>query len=103
LLILIAAVLAGVHLYKTKIKPPQPVHAGVTQSEATTIPGSSEDILRERYARGEIDRPHYLEMLENLKAQSGIAFRKAAGNLPVEKIARQRYARAKSPWPSFKK
>lgn len=37
------------------------------RTESTTPRPSAEEILRERYARGEINRREYLEMMEDLK------------------------------------
>lgn len=43
-------------------------HFDSVKAEQRTEPSSkAQDILRERYARGEIDRTQYLEMLDDLK------------------------------------
>ena len=93
LFLLIAAAIGGMHLYKKYEKPSQPAQV---QAAPNAVPAgttsSAEELLRERYARGEIDRAHYLEMLQNLKAQSsGVS--KRGGNLSAEEIVRERYAR----------
>jgi uncharacterized membrane protein len=93
LLLLIAAAIGGMHLYKKYEKPSQPAQV---QAAPNAVPAgttsSAEELLRERYARGEIDRAHYIEMLQNLKAQSsGVS--KRGGNLSAEEIVRERYAR----------
>jgi uncharacterized membrane protein len=94
LFLLIAAAIGGMHLYKKYEKPPQPAQVQAAPSAAPgTSAVSSEEILRERYARGEIDRPHYLEMQENLEAQPGGVSLKGTGSLSAEEIVRERYAR----------
>ena len=94
LLLLIAAAIGGIHLYKKNVNPSPPAQTQAACSETPTVTFSSADeILRERYARGEIDRPHYLEMLQNLKAHSSGVSSKRNGNLSAEEIARERYAR----------
>jgi uncharacterized membrane protein len=94
LLLLIAAAIGGIHLYKKNVNPSPPAQTQAARSETPTVTFSSADeILRERYARGEIDRPHYLEMLQNLKAHSSGVSSKRNGNLSAEEIARERYAR----------
>jgi uncharacterized membrane protein len=91
-LLLIAAVLGGVHLYRKSANPPAQVQAASSAAPARTA-FSAEAILRERYARGGIDRAHYLEMLQNLKAQSSGVSSKRIGNVSAEEIVRERYAR----------
>jgi uncharacterized membrane protein len=81
-----------VHLYRKSANPPAQVQAASSAAPARTA-FSAEAILRERYARGEIDRAHYLEMLQNLKAQSSGVSSKRIGNLSPEEIVRERYAR----------
>src|ERR1700675_4186523 len=94
LLLLIAAAIGGIHLYKKNGNPPQPAQVQAAPSAAPTRTAfSPEQILRERYARGEIDRAHYLEMLQKLKAQSSGVSSKRTGNLSAEEIVRERYAR----------
>jgi uncharacterized membrane protein len=92
LLLLIAAAIGGMHLYKKYEKRPQPAQV---QAAPNAVPAktasSAEEILNERYARGGIDRAHYLEMLQNLKAQSsGVS--KKGGNRSAEEIVCERYA-----------
>jgi hypothetical protein len=71
LLLLIAAAIGGIHLYKKNVNPSPPAQTQAAyNAEPTATSSSAEEILRERYARGEIDRPHYLEMLQNLKQQA---------------------------------
>jgi uncharacterized membrane protein len=94
LLLLIAAAIGGIHLYKKNVNPSPPTQTQAAyNAEPTATSSSAEEILRERYARGEIDRPHYLEMLQNLKAQPGSVSSKRTGNLSAEEIGRERYAR----------
>jgi len=94
LLLLIAAAIGGVHLYRKTVNPSQPAQVQAAPSAASARNAiSAEEILRGRYARGEIDRAHYLEMLQNLKAQSSGVSSTRIGNLPAEEIARERYAR----------
>jgi len=92
-LLLIAAAIGGLHLYKKYERPPQPaqVQAAPNSAPVKTASSSAEEILNERYARGGMDRAHYLEMLQNLKAQSSDAS-KGSGIL-AEEIVRERYAR----------
>ena len=92
-LLLIAAAIGGLHLYKRYEKPSQPaqVQAAPNAAPAKTA-SSAEELLNERYARGGIDRAHYLEMLQNLKAQSSGASNRS-GTLSAEEIVRERYAR----------
>jgi uncharacterized membrane protein len=94
LLLLIAAVIGGMHLYKKNVNPPQPAQVQAAHSAAPAgTTSSAEELLRERYARGEIDRAHYIEMLQNLKAQSSGVSSKGTGRLSAEEIVRERYAR----------
>jgi uncharacterized membrane protein len=94
LLLLIAAAIGGIHLYKKNVNPSPPAQTQAAyNAEPTATSSSAEEILRERYARGEIDRPHYLEMLQNLKAHSSGVPSKRTGSLSAEEIARERYAR----------
>lgn len=94
LLMLIAVAIGGIHLYKKNVNPPPPAQTQAARSVASTATSSSaEELLRERYARGEIDRSHYHEMLQNLKAQSSGISSKRTGNLSAEEIVRERYAR----------
>jgi uncharacterized membrane protein len=92
-LLLIAAAIGGLHLYKKYERPPQPaqVQAAPNAAPAKTA-SSAEEIVNERYARGGMDRAHYLEMLQNLKAPSSGAS-KRSGTLSAEEIVRERYAR----------
>jgi uncharacterized membrane protein len=92
-LLLIAAAIGGLHLYKRYEKPSQPtqVQAAPNAAPPKTF-SSAEEILNERYARGGIDRAHYLEMLHNLKAPSSGASERN-GILSAEEIVRERYAR----------
>lgn len=92
-LLLVAAAIGGFHLYKRYEKPSQPaqVQAASNAASAKTV-SSAEEILNERYARGGIDRAHYLEMLQNLKAQSSDVS-KRSGMISAEEIVRERYAR----------
>jgi uncharacterized membrane protein len=89
LILLVALVLGGGWLVKSAVRSPagqaierqfseagqavrDRLHAGTDdrsakrQHEGDAAP-RAEEILRERYARGEIDRKQYLEMLEDLK------------------------------------
>jgi uncharacterized membrane protein len=92
-LLLIAAAIGGLHLYKKYERPPQPAQVQAAPNAAPAKSASSaEEILNERYARGGMDRAHYLEMLQNLKAQSSGAS-KRSGTLSAEEIVRERYAR----------
>jgi len=93
-LLLIAAVVGGFHLYKKYEKPSQPtqVHAVPIATTAKSTE-TAEEILQDRYARGEIDRARYLDMIQNLKAQSSAASSRPAGNLSADEIVRERYAR----------
>jgi uncharacterized membrane protein len=94
LLLLIAAAIGGIHLYKKNVNPSPPAQTQAAyNAEPTATSSSAEEILRERYARGEIDRPRYLEMLRNLKAHSSGVSSKRVGNLSAEEIVRERYAR----------
>jgi uncharacterized membrane protein len=93
-LLLIVAFIGGVHLYKKNVnaQPAAQVQAAPSAAPARTA-SSAEGILKERYARGEIDRAQYLEMLQSLKAQSSHASPRVTGNLPADEIVRERYAR----------
>jgi uncharacterized membrane protein len=94
LLLLIAAAIGGIHLYKKNVNPSPPAQTQAAHNaEPMATSTSAEEILRERYARGEIDRSHYLEMLQNLKAHSSGVPSKRTGSLSVEEIVRERYAR----------
>ena len=94
LLLLIAAAIGGIHLYKKTVNPSQPAQVQAAPSAAPARSAfSAEEILRERYARGEIDRAHYLEMLQNLRAQSSGGSPKGIGTLSAQEIVRERYAR----------
>ena len=94
LLLLIAAAIGGIHLYKKNVNPSPPAQTQAAHGAAPTPTSSAaEEILRERYARGEIDRPHYLAMLQNLKAQASGVSSKRTGNSSPEEIVRERYAR----------
>ena len=99
-LVLIAAVLGGVHLYKKSVNPPAQVQAAPSAASGRTA-FSAEEILRERYARGEIDRAHYLEMLQHLKAQSTGVSSKGTETSSAEEIVRERYARGEINRPQF--
>jgi uncharacterized membrane protein len=93
-LLLIAAAIGGVHLYKKSVNPQLPAQVQAAPNAAPATPASSaEEILKERYARGEIDRAHYLEMHQNLKARSSGISSKGSGHLSAEEIVRERYAR----------
>jgi uncharacterized membrane protein len=94
LLLLIAAAIGGIHLYKKRVNPPPAaqVQAAPSAAPAKAV-SSAEEILREGYSRGEIDRAQYLEMLQNLKAQSDGASSLNPENLSAEEIVRERYAR----------
>lgn len=93
LLLLIAAAIGGMHLYRRYEKPQRPAQVQAAPNAATAKTASpAEEFLDERHARGEIDRPHYLEMLQNLKAlPSGAS--KRSETLTAEEIVRERYAR----------
>ena len=94
LLLLIAAAIGGIHLYKKTVNPSQSAQVQAAPSAAPAGSSfSTEEILRDRYARGEIDRAHYLERLQNLRAQSIGGSRKAIGALSAQEIVRERYAR----------
>lgn len=94
LLLLVAAAIGGIHLYKKTANTSQPAQVQAAPSAAPARSAlSAEEILRERYARGEIDRANYLEMLQNLKAQSSGGSPKGIGTLSAQEIARERYAR----------
>lgn len=94
LLLLIAAAIGGIHLYKKTVNPSQPAQVQAAPSAAPARSAlSAEEILGERYASGEIDRAHYLEMLQHLKAQSTDVSSKRPGTLSAEEIVRERYAR----------
>jgi uncharacterized membrane protein len=94
LFLLIAAAIGGMRLYKKYERPPLLTQ---TQAESGATPCNgvvaAEEILRERYARGEIDRAQYLQMLQNLKAQSGGRSAKRPGSFSAEGIVRERYVR----------
>jgi putative membrane protein len=91
-ILLIAAVLGGMHLYKKTVNPAPVAQAAHSTAPARTA-SSGEEILRDRYARGEIDRRQYLETLQNLKAQSIDGPPKVTGHLSADEIVRERYAR----------
>jgi uncharacterized membrane protein len=93
LLLLIAAAIGGIHLYKKTVNPSQPAQVQAAPNAAVGSSFSAEEILRDRYARGEIDRAHYLERLQNLRAQSSRGSRKGIGALSAQEIVRERYAR----------
>jgi len=94
LLLLIAAAIGGVHLYKKTVS-----RQAATQDQTSSTPRppsageSAERILQERYARGQIDRTQYLEMMRNLKTEPGAASLRGMGNTLAEEIVRERYAR----------
>jgi uncharacterized membrane protein len=93
-LLLIAAAVGGFHLYKKYVKPSQPTQLQAAPSATTAKrTDSAEEILQDRYARGEIDRAHYLDMIQNLRTQSIAGSSRPAGNLSAVEIARERYAR----------
>jgi uncharacterized membrane protein len=93
-LLLIAAAIGGFHLYKRYEKPSQPAQIQAGPITTTTkITKNADEILRERYARGEIDRANYLEMIQNLKVQSSSESSRPTINSSVEEIVRERYAR----------
>ncbi len=92
-LLLIAAAVGGFHLYKKYEKPSQQAQVQAAPSATTAKrTETAEEILQDRYARGEIDRAHYLDIMENLKAQSSAGSSRPAGNLSAEEIVRARYA-----------
>src|SRR5438445_5163191 len=94
LLLLVAAAIGGIHFYKKTVNPSQPAQVQAAPSAtAARSAFPAEEILRERYARDEIDRTHYLEMLQNLRAQSSGGSPKGIGTLSTQEIVRQRYAR----------
>jgi uncharacterized membrane protein len=62
---------------------------------------NAEKIIKERYARGEIDRAEYLEMLHTLKAQASGSTSRNVG-LPAEEILRERFARSEIDGTQFK-
>jgi type VI protein secretion system component VasK len=78
--LVIALIIGGYWVVKSAANSPT-VHAIGKQFSATeksvrdyahertepSQPPSAEDTLRQRYARGEIDRKQYLEMMEDLK------------------------------------
>ncbi len=94
LILLVVAVLGGIHLYKKNVNPSPPMEAQISPSAGSTANHfTAEEILKERYASGEIDRARYLEILQNLKAQSSGESAKRAASLSAGEIARERYAR----------
>ena len=67
LLLLVAAAIGGINLYKKTVNPPSPVRVQASSSTAKTVPThSAEEILRERYARGEINHTQFQEMIGDL-------------------------------------
>ena len=94
LILLIVAVLGGIHLYRRNVSAP-----AATQAQISARAGSTgnqpmpEGILRERYARGEIDRSRYFQMLQNLRAESNSGSFKPTHSVSAEEIAGERYAR----------
>jgi uncharacterized membrane protein len=68
LLLLVAAAIGGINLYKKTVNPPSPVRVQASSSTAKTVPThSAEEILRERYARGEINHTQFQEMIGDLR------------------------------------
>src|SRR5260370_30659667 len=89
LLLLIAATIGGIHLYKKTVNPSQPAQVQAAPSAASAkCAFSAEQILRDLYARGELHRPHYLEMLQNLTAQSSIRSPQRIATLSAQDIPR---------------
>jgi len=88
LILLIVAVLGGIHLYRRNVSAP-----AATQAQISARAGSTgnqpmpEGILRERYARGEIDRSRYFQMLQNLRAESNSGSFKPTHSVSAEEIA----------------
>ena len=104
LLLLIAAAIGGIHLYRKTVNPSQPAQVQAAPSAAPARSAfSAEEILRGRYARGEIDRVHYLEMLQNLTAQSSGGSPKGIGPYQPKKLRVSGTPAAKSIAPSFTK
>ena len=93
LLLLIAAALGGIHIYKKNASAPKSAQKQTMQTFAPSrTESSAEEIQKQRYVRGEINRTQYLDMLEMLRAQSPDADRSLGSSQAVE-IVRQRYAR----------
>jgi uncharacterized membrane protein len=93
LILQVVAVLGGIHLYKRSVNPSPPAGAQISPVTPAASHSTAEETLKERYARGEIDRARYLEILENLKAQSSGESAKRTASLSAEEIARESYAR----------
>ena len=93
LLLLIAAILGGIHIYKKSVSQPKSNQVRAAQTFAPSrAESSAEGILKQRYARGEINQTQYVEMLETLRAPSSDADRSTGSSQAVE-IVRERYAR----------
>jgi len=94
LILLIVAVLGGIHLYRRNVSAPAATQAQISpRAGLTANQPTAEGILKERYARGEIDRARYLQMLQNLRAESNSESFKPTHSLSAEQITRERYAR----------
>jgi len=92
-LLLIAVAFVAVNLYKKHEAASRLLQRQAAPDTTSKRAGlSAEDILNERYARGGIDRAHYLDTLQNLKARSGFAPKESTRPL-AEDIVRERYAR----------
>ncbi len=68
LLLLVAAAIGGIHLYKKTVNPPSAAQVQASSNTAPTVPThSAEEIVRDRYARGEIDHTQFQEIIGDLK------------------------------------